>query len=129
MRSILIMALAAAICFGCDASDISDNPPIGQVDPADASDIDASSIDGSVFDAGDPADGSSRTEEFCARYDSLCGFDPNNQNRFDDQGTCVSAFEGFDPGRQDCVEGELDLFESDGVQIHCTRATGKNPCN
>jgi hypothetical protein len=128
MRTLFALVVGL-LAIGCDASDISDNDPIGQVDPIDASDPDASSIDGAVFDAGDPADGSNRAEEFCARFDTLCGFDPNNNNRFDDQATCVGTFDGFNADRQDCVEGELDLFESDGIQVHCTRATGKNPCN
>ena len=46
-----------------------------------------------------------------------------------DEAACLSAFAGFDAAQQDCVEGELDAFESDGMQNHCTRATGSGPCS
>lgn len=131
MRSTLCLVVIACFGLGCDASDISDNPPVGSVIDASSIDADPNAPDASDIDAdpGAPDAAVNRAQAFCDRYDDLCTFDPLDANRFDDEPACLAAFNSFDAARQTCVEDELDAFENDANAMHCARATGTGPCN
>jgi hypothetical protein len=127
----LYLAVIALLWLGCDGSDISEDPPIGTSDAAATIDSAGPTIDGAVgIDAmpASPDADVNRAQDFCDRYDSLCGYDNTNMNRYDDEAACLAAFDGFLPDQRDCVESELDSFETDGMLQHCGRATGNGPC-
>ncbi len=154
----LSLTLLVALAFGCGDSDITDDlqidldaisnidAPPGQPDAdttqpdadttqpdADTTqpDADTSQPDADTTDAdttqpdasGDPG------QIFCDRYDTLCGYDALDNNRYDDEATCLSDYDGFTTPQQTCVENQLDLLESDGNLNHCRSAMGRPPCN
>jgi hypothetical protein len=84
---------------------------------------------GTGDDAGGMGDdaGPSAAAAFCTMYESVCGF--GDTGRHADFDTCVAAYDGYDTGRQGCVETHLGLAESMGVAVHCPHATGEAPCN
>jgi hypothetical protein len=132
----LSFAVIALLWVACDGNDISDDQ---RVYDASAGAIDATpgidaipGIDATPgIDAppGTPDADVDRAQTFCDRYDSLCGYDMADMNRFDDEAACLGAFEGFDADQRDCVEGQLDDFETDGMTQHCGRAMGNGPCS
>jgi len=126
------LAALALLWLGCDGNDISDDQRVydasaGAIDAATPPGIDATP--GTDAPPGAPDADVDRAQTFCDRYESLCGYDGANANRFDDEGTCLSAFDGFDSAQRTCVEGQLDDFETDGMTQHCGRAMGNGPCN
>ena len=95
-------------------------------------------------DGGDNTDGSEAdanggggaAEAFCSTYGFVCMFDDNagDASRFDDQPSCIAAFNGFSAARQTCVAEHVGLAEDaeDGSgeeDMHCGHATGEAPCN
>jgi len=135
---VLSLFLAAALWSGCGGSDISEDPPIfdasGSVVDSAPGTIDSApgtidSAPGTIDSApGTPDADVNRAQVFCDRYDTLCGYDAANANRFDDEAACLGAFDTFDATQRDCVEGQLDAFETDGMLQHCGRAMGNGPC-
>ncbi|MGE0327765.1 MAG: hypothetical protein AB7K71_18735 [Polyangiaceae bacterium] len=68
----------------------------------------------------------SAAEAFCAEYETTCTF--GGTDRYADNAACISAYEGYDAGRQACVEMHLNLASNDAT-THCPHATGQAPCN
>lgn len=134
MRLALILAALVFLATGCEHKDISDNEPdqvIGAVDGG--SDANPDDPDGSPDDPDanpDDPDAAPETpaEIFCGRFETLCGFDDTNPDRFDDEGSCITAYESFDENRQICVEDQLTAYETDNNTVHCKRAMGTGPC-
>jgi hypothetical protein len=128
-----IICLLAMLALGCTGSDISQDPPIQTTDAAPGT-VDASedTPDGSpdTPDAAQPPDASpDRAQDFCDRYETLCGYDGANMNRYDDEEHCLTTFEEMSAARQACVENELDELENDANLLHCRAAMGRQPCN
>jgi len=142
----LSLSLLVALAFGCGGSDITSDKPIDanpnapdayQIPDANpnAPDTNPNAPDANTIDATAPADAPVTADAspdaaliFCNRYEDLCGYDPA-MNRFDDEAACLAAYESFSADRQTCVEGELDLLESDSDLNHCRSAMGRPPCN
>ncbi len=127
--------------FGCGDADITGDPQIdldaienidGQILPIDADitvpDADITVPDAAAIDATPPADANlEAAQAFCDRYETLCTYSAD-PNRFDDEATCLTAYESFDAAQQTCVEDQLDQLEVDSQLSHCRSAMGRNPC-
>ena len=71
--------------------------------------------------------GMSGAAAFCGQYVEICGF--GSADRYADREACIAAYDGYDAGRQACVETHLGLAQTMGAAIHCPHATGEAPCD
>jgi hypothetical protein len=69
--------------------------------------------------------GMSAAESFCNDYERICGFDSGG---FTSQEECETAYNGFTPARQTCVETHLGYAETIDPEVHCPHATGVAIC-
>lgn len=113
------------------------NPPDADMTQPDADttqpDADVTTPDADVTtpdaDTTQPDASSDPGQIFCDRYDTLCTYNPADNNRFDDEAACLAAYDGFTTPQQTCVENQLDQLEIDSNLNHCRSAMGKPPCN
>jgi hypothetical protein len=64
---------------------------------------------------------------FCTRYGTECGFDAAG---YPSQDACETAYDGYDEGRQECVNEHLDnAVNTMNTALHCPHAAGEAPCN
>jgi len=100
--------------------------------PLDTTDADPNMPDADMTPDADPAAPDAAPNIaliFCMRYESLCGYDPQNNNLFNDETTCLNTYNTLDATRTICVEDQLDQLEIDGnANSHCSKATGSGPC-
>ena len=94
MRLALILAALVFLAPGCEHKDISDNMPdrvIGAIDSgpddpdANPDDPDANPDDPDANPDDPDATPETPAEIFCGRYETLCGFDDMNADRYDDE--------------------------------------------
>ena len=72
-------------------------------------------------------DGSAEAVAFCEDYQSTCGF--GGVGRYPSVGACLSDFDSFDAGHQDCVINHLGLAAAGDPNEHCPHAAGQRPCD
>jgi hypothetical protein len=140
--------VAMSLSLGCDQPDIRDKGPINPANPdarvatidaditipdADTTDADLTLPDADLTipdaDLSVPDADPNAAIVFCNRYQNLCGYDAMNNNRFDDETTCLNTYNTLDAVRMVCVEDQLDQLEIDmNPNSHCSKAMGNGPC-
>jgi hypothetical protein len=71
------------------------------------------------------AGGGSAAQDFCALYDTTCGY--GGADRYADEGACLDAYENS--GQSACYEMHLGFaIDMDDPATHCPHATGIGQC-
>lgn len=127
IRLTLVSLSLAFVVVACGGDD--EQLPDSTASVIDAPNIDAdTTLDADTTDADTTDAVPSRSEEFCNTYTTVCGFDTQNTNRYDDRAACLTAYEGYSANRLTCVDTHLGLAASDAT-THCPHATGLAPCD
>jgi hypothetical protein len=109
----LIVALAASACGDDDTTNTTTTTTGAEPDAA-----------GGDIDASDAA------AQFCADYETICGY--NNTfggDPYADLADCEARFNGYTASRQSCVVTHLGFAAGGMASLHCTHAEGLDPCD
>lgn len=129
--SLIVGLCFSVLVFACGGDDESLPDAAGQIPDAPIANPDAATnpdAPPATIDADQAPDATQAAVDFCALYETRCGFDDQTATRYDDSAACITAYENYSPGRVSCVETHLGLASGDPT-LHCPHATGMAPCN
>jgi hypothetical protein len=84
---------------------------------------------GNEVDAADTVDAPDPADQFCADYESICGY--NNSfggDPYTDLQDCLDRFHSYSASRQSCVIMHLAFAAGGMASLHCTHAEGLTEC-
>ncbi len=111
LLAVLLVALAAGACGGDD-------------------DTTNTTTTGAEPDAADTIDGPDAAAQFCADYETTCGYGNDfGGDPYLDLTDCETRFNGYTATRQSCVIQHVAFAAGGMASLHCTHAEGLDPCD